>query len=153
VTIEDLEENGLYKHLPELKDAQGYQSLFLRAAHLRSRIFQHPRVSFKEGLVACKALGGLFGEFVKSATVAFLTLYPRPDKDNCMLQIIADSTRNLGLPGEAVIKCSLTTIMVLTSKTYTKWFSSSIFSVTSQQKRRKRTRDVYPTVTFRLSWP
>jgi hypothetical protein len=96
VAIEDLEENGLYKYLPELKDARGYQSLFLRAAHLRSRIFPHPRVSFEEGLVACRALGDLFGEFVKPATVSFLTLYPRPDGDNYLLQAIADSTRNLG---------------------------------------------------------
>jgi hypothetical protein len=142
VTIEDLEENGLYKYLPELKDAQGYQSLFLRAAHLRSRIFQHPRVSFKEGLVACRALGGLFGEFVKSATVAFLTLYPRPDKDNYMLQAIADSTRNLGPSRRGGHKVFSYNHHGVDVRNLHEGFSSSIFSVTSQQKRRKRTRDV-----------
>jgi hypothetical protein len=95
VSLEDLAENGLYELLSELKDTCGFNSLFLRVQDLRSSFFEHPR-SIHGDLAVCIKLGVLFrAQFIRPATIAFLTLHKRSERDKLMLQAIFVSMSKL----------------------------------------------------------
>lgn len=95
VSLKDLEESGLYDLLPELKDICGYNLLFLRVQELRSGFFECPR-SVQGDLAICRKLGALFrAQFIKPATIAFLTLQKRHEWDKSMLEDIVASMSDL----------------------------------------------------------